>query len=688
MERSEAVSYLKGCIEDYLRRKGLPTDGKTLFTCLSPGHPDKHPSMCYYKEGKMVRCFGCHAKFDIFDLIGMDYGLSGFNDQLQKAAELYGIEIGPSSFTGSKSKVCTVGRKDDQMVTTDKNNAVYSVSPNVKPEVFAKNVAFMENSGSNRNKAVAYLESRGISGKFADRFHIGFSMYHDYGSNSDWNVLVLPNPNGPIGVVRNTSSCADKSNRYRKLNGSGMWNTDCLKTGADNAIRVVITEGELDALSVMTCGGLAVALSSTSNVSRVVPVLQQMFGPDPAKAPELVLSLDNDEEGRKAAKDLSLLLKDANYHFAEINLAGSYKDPNEALMKDAACFKERVLASRTSAEWELYEFDLKYNDEKYIPNFLNEILSDKSEDTVSTGFDRLDAVLEGGIHPDLYAIGAIPSLGKTTFILQMAYNIAKAGRDVFYFSLEMSRSELVAKHISRLTFEKSPEDGLGSFAAKTTFGVLLGSRYKKYAPEELDIIQESIADYASVSRHIYTFEGVGNFGVKEIEKIVADRIRTTGRVPVVFIDYLQILAPYDDRLSDKSNMDKSVIELKRLSREKKVPVICISSFNRDNYSVAASFKAFKESGIIESTVAVCLALQLKGVGDMHFDVEEAKSKKPREVELVVLKNRFGETGKKILYFYHQMFNMFEEATSNDASYEGDLYYKLNEGKPEKPLRKL
>ena len=69
MERSEAVSYLKGCIEDYLRRKGLPTDGKTLFTCLSTDHPDKHPSMCYYKEGKMVRCFGCHAKFDIFDLI-------------------------------------------------------------------------------------------------------------------------------------------------------------------------------------------------------------------------------------------------------------------------------------------------------------------------------------------------------------------------------------------------------------------------------------------------------------------------------------------------------------------------------------------------------------------------------------------------------------------------------------------
>lgn len=135
-------------------------------------------------------------------------------------------------------------------------------------------------------------------------------------------------------------------------------------------------------------------------------------------------------------------------------------------------------------------------------------------------------------------------------------------------------------------------------------------------------------------------------------------------------------------------MDKAVIELKRLSRSKKVPIICISSFNRDNYSAAASFKAFKESGIIESTVAVCLALQLKGVGDMDFNVEVAKSKKPREVELVVLKNRFGETGKKILYFYHQMFNKFEEAPSNEESYEGDIYYKLNEGKPEKPLRKL
>ena len=102
------------------------------------------------------------------------------------------------------------------------------------------------------------------------------------------------------------------------------------------------------------------------------------------------------------------------------------------------------------------------------------------------------------------------------------------------------------------------------------------------------------------------------------------------------------------------------MNLKRLSRDHKIPVIVISSFNRENYSVKVAMQAFKESGAIEYSTDVPIGLQLKGTGESNFDVDEAKAKHPREIEAVILKNRNGVTGKKISYNYYTMFNYFSE----------------------------
>ncbi|GHT40302.1 hypothetical protein AGMMS49921_01460 [Endomicrobiia bacterium] len=75
---------------------------------------------------------------------------------------------------------------------------------------------------------------------------------------------------------------------------------------------------------------------------------------------------------------------------------------------------------------------------------------------IKTGFNRFDEALGGGLRGcRLYAIGAISSLGKTSFALNIADNIASAGRDVLIFSFEMSTKELVAKSISRETYKIS-----------------------------------------------------------------------------------------------------------------------------------------------------------------------------------------------------------------------------------------
>ena len=102
------------------------------------------------------------------------------------------------------------------------------------------------------------------------------------------------------------------------------------------------------------------------------------------------------------------------------------------------------------------------------------------------------------------------------------------------------------------------------------------------------------------------------------------------------------------------------MELKRISRDFKTPVIGISSFNRQNYREAVSMEAFKESGAIEYSSDVLIGLQLAGAGMKDFDTETAKSREPRQIELKILKSRNGPTGGIVEFDYHPKFNYFEE----------------------------
>lgn len=69
----------------------------------------------------------------------------------------------------------------------------------------------------------------------------------------------------------------------------------------------------------------------------------------------------------------------------------------------------------------------------------------------------------------------------------------------------------------------------------------------------------------------------------------------------------------------------------------------------------------KEIGSVEFGSDVIWGLQLKGVGSSGFDVNTAKNKNPREIELVILKNRNGSTGGTLSFEYYPMFNYFKEA---------------------------
>ena len=245
--------------------------------------------------------------------------------------------------------------------------------------------------------------------------------------------------------------------------------------------------------------------------------------------------------------------------------------------------------------------------------------------------------------------------------MQIADQIAAQGYEVLIFSLEMSKNELIAKSISRNTMQRVLEKGGSIQHAKTTRGIMTYKRYSSYCQEEKKLIRDAVRDYGRIAENIFIREGMGDVTAEVIAEQVREHTESGHRPPVVIVDYLQILSPKNERWTDKQNTDNAVLTLKRLSRDYKIPVIVISSFNRENYSVKVSMQAFKESGAIEYSTDVLIGLQLKGIGSRNFDTEQAKSKNPREVEAVILKNRNGRAGEKTAFNFYAMFNYFAEA---------------------------
>ena len=284
-----------------------------------------------------------------------------------------------------------------------------------------------------------------------------------------------------------------------------------------------------------------------------------------------------------------------------------------------------------------------------------------------TLFENLDKNFNGGLVPGLYILGALPSLGKTTFALQIASNLCKGGSEVLFCNLEMSAEELIAKRISRFTYEVCKEENYDyTKNAKTesavSRGVFLNVEDNKLRKIEEEVLNKAI-EYAKNESGFYIAwqePPISAVTIEDIEDIVETFITEHNR-PTLIIDYLQIIKPKDDYKSDKSNVDTIVSTLKRISGKYKIPVIAISSLNRQNYKVEVNLASFKESGSIEFGGDVLLGMQLKGQGEKGFKLGEAMNEDPRQIIVKILKNRKGGgVYKGILYDYYPKFNYFEE----------------------------
>lgn len=304
-------------------------------------------------------------------------------------------------------------------------------------------------------------------------------------------------------------------------------------------------------------------------------------------------------------------------------------------------------------------------------DFERELKELQESPVIKTGLQNFDAEL-GGLYAGLYVVGAISSLGKTTLIHQISDNIARAGIPVLYFSLEMSRLELITKSIARITAQNAIQAG---HKGKELQEVCKASIYWRSHGIKTDAGKQALNAYSeTIAPNLNILQGDFGTDVLTIRSDIQRFIRrNAGRKPVIVIDYLQIIKPADERKTAKDNVDYTVTELKRISRDFNIPVIVISSFNRGNYMLPVSFESFKESGGIEYTADVVIGLQLDILNDAVFEkpgttiktkrdmISKAKAESPRKIDMHVLKNRYGRAESRIVFEYTPQYDLFVPA---------------------------
>lgn len=436
--------------------------------------------------------------------------------------------------------------------------------------------------------------------------------------------------------------------------GTGIYN---LKTIWQGVEAVIITNHALDAMAVRTAGAEAVAVTD-NDTDYFIKELEERTANNGGKAATLILCNEANSYINSQIKSACERLN-ISYIFADLNK--KRMTPAEALAADKEALTKAIKSAAAEAANKPDEIA------RYIKQFMREdIEANKLAGCNKTGFINLDE-LSGGIHAGLYVVAAISSLGKTTFTHQIADNMAMSGKDVLFFSMEQSRLELVSKSLARQT-------AIAKGEPVTSLAIRNG-----YIP---DSVKAAIDKYTTrTAGHMSIIEGNFNCNIKYITNYVRKYIHKNQCKPIVFIDYLQILQPENTKASGKEQIDHTITELKRMSREHGITVFVISSVNRSNYMTPIDFESLKESGGIEYTADVIWGLQLQCINDDLFSkasasikdkreaIREAKAAMPRKIELSCLKNRYGIASYKCGFNYYPKYDLFDI----DDSYRPESY---------------
>ena len=261
---------------------------------------------------------------------------------------------------------------------------------------------------------------------------------------------------------------------------------------------------------------------------------------------------------------------------------------------------------------------------------------------LSTGLSAIDQKITGLNKSDLILLAARPGMGKTSLALNVALNVAREGKTVAVFSLEMSREQLATRLLS-------------------SEALVENNRLRTGLLRETD--WEKIAGAATVLNRLDI--RIDDNPLLSVADMNAKCRRLEG-LALVVVDYLQLMTSAgggrggENRQQVVSDMSRM---LKIMAKELNVPVICLSQLSRANEKrddKRPMLSDLRESGAIEQDADIVLFLY-------RDDYYNEDSEKHNIAECIVAKNRHGETGKVELRWMPE----YTQFSTLDKRYDGE-----------------
>ena len=241
-----------------------------------------------------------------------------------------------------------------------------------------------------------------------------------------------------------------------------------------------------------------------------------------------------------------------------------------------------------------------------------------------TYFTDLDNYLSGLQEGNLAVIASRPSMGKSSLALNIGTNVAKEGKVVAFFSLEMTKEELV----QRVLFSE----------AKVTSG---DARKGQLGPEKWSRVVEAASKVNNLPLYFDDAPVITSTDIRAKSR----RLKSAKNLDLIIVDYLQLMqsSSGDNRQQEIAEISRN---LKNLARELKVPILALSQLNRAaeaREDKRPRLGDLRESGAIEQDADIVMMLYRDDYYNPGTDV-------PGVAEVNIVKNRSGMTGKVELFF--------------------------------------
>ena len=310
----------------------------------------------------------------------------------------------------------------------------------------------------------------------------------------------------------------------------------------------------------------------------------------------------------------------------------------EEISKDAYDESSEVRMIVDNAEQKI--FDISHNNEtkefRHIKDVLQNVYRDielrSSEkgaaNETKTGFSGLDQKLIKMGKGDLIIVGARPGMGKTSFALNIATNVAKmTKKGVAIFSLEMSGEQLVSRIISSEAMIDSKTLATGNLR-----------------PEDWDNVADVASSLSGCEIYIDDTSAITSTEMKSKLR----RIPNLGLVVIDYIGLMQSTSNSDNRAQQVGEISRN---LKIMAKDFGIPIVCCAQLNRGTESRPGAGKRptladLRDSGSIEQDADVVLFLYrdeyYKDISGAEATEGEADSANTAEV--IIAKNRHGEVG--------------------------------------------